>query len=100
MQFCQVFGWTDPLLNELFNNGDEEKIASCNQDNGGPLSAFLADEDNFDLLSSGVTNTTSDNPQVSYSPPMLGGESSSQGNYSDICLNVNIFTLKKISKCN
>ncbi|CAK5114348.1 unnamed protein product [Meloidogyne enterolobii] len=74
MQFCQVFGWTDPLLNELFNNGDEEKTASYNQE--GPLSAFLADEDAFDLTTSGGP------PPVSYSPPMLGGESSSHGNYS------------------
>uniref|UniRef100_A0A915PEM9 NR LBD domain-containing protein n=1 Tax=Meloidogyne floridensis TaxID=298350 RepID=A0A915PEM9_9BILA len=74
MQFCQVFGWTDPLLNELFNNGDEEKTASYNQE--GPLSAFLADEDAFDLTTGGGP------PPVSYSPPMLGGESSSQGNYS------------------
>ncbi|CAK5119333.1 unnamed protein product [Meloidogyne enterolobii] len=76
MQFCQVFGWTDPLLNELFNNGDEEKTASYNQE--GPLSAFLADEDAFDLTTSGGP------PPVSYSPPMLGGESSSHGNYSVI----------------
>nr|CAD2179977.1 unnamed protein product [Meloidogyne enterolobii] len=74
MQFCQVFGWTDPLLNELFNNGDEEKTASYNQE--GPLSAFLADEDAFDLT------TSAGPPPVSYSPPMLGGESSFHGNYS------------------
>uniref|UniRef100_A0A915N1N7 NR LBD domain-containing protein n=1 Tax=Meloidogyne javanica TaxID=6303 RepID=A0A915N1N7_MELJA len=78
MQFCQVFGWTDPLLNELFNNGDEEKTASYNQE--GPLSAFLADEDAFDLTTSGGP------PPVSYSPPMLG-EKCEMSTQTDIIMN-------------
>uniref|UniRef100_A0A183CDV6 Nuclear receptor domain-containing protein n=1 Tax=Globodera pallida TaxID=36090 RepID=A0A183CDV6_GLOPA len=37
MQFCQVFGWTDPLLNELF----ETDIDKCQVGAGGELSCLF-----------------------------------------------------------
>uniref|UniRef100_A0A914I669 Uncharacterized protein n=1 Tax=Globodera rostochiensis TaxID=31243 RepID=A0A914I669_GLORO len=52
MQFCQVFGWTDPLLNELF----ETDIDKCQVGAGGELSCLF-----------GTSSL------MSYSPPMLGG---------------------------
>ncbi|KAF7633604.1 Nuclear hormone receptor family member nhr-31 [Meloidogyne graminicola] len=81
MQFCQVFGWTDPLLNELFNNLDEEKsVGGFTQESGGPLSSFLAEEeDSFDILREG-NNLNDCCLPISFSPPILGGSELIQGN--------------------
>lgn len=67
MQFCQVFGWTDPLLNELFEPNEDKT------DGSEPFS-FFNDCAGASML------------PISYSPPMLGGES--QCNPAEISLHV------------
>jgi hypothetical protein len=70
MQFCQVFGWTDPLLNELFEAADE---------------GHLEGEERKFALFGGEGSASAG--AISYSPPMLG-DSLHCGNPAEISLYV------------
>jgi len=73
MQFCQVFGWTDPLLNELFEPSGDNKDGGADQ-----FAAFLDDSGAGGLM------------PISYSPPILA-DSQHYLNPADISLNVRSF---------
>jgi hypothetical protein len=75
MQFCQIFGWTDPLLNELFETNEDKS--------GGEPFPFFGDiggggEEGLSSLGA--------NLPISYSPPILC--ESQCNNPADISLHV------------